>query len=245
MSEIATKVCRFCEKDVSGEARIKDKKGRYACQPCFERLKAKRAQTHQIPEPKANPYSAFAPDIDTDAISIETDAASAGVGQQPMRPCPSCKAMMGAADVFCVQCGTNVQTGGKLGKAKVKKAKPRKAKRQRNSDLGTVSLVGSLIFAAALCVCMLIGGAGGEISRPQVISTILFICYAAAIGLLTLGSAFKQDGFLHMLAVWFVPFYAFYWVYARAESAMLKLHFSLVLVLYIPYIVVLLGQGRI
>ncbi|XOV76257.1 MAG: hypothetical protein ACFHWZ_04770 [Phycisphaerales bacterium] len=50
MSEVATKVCRFCEKDVSGEARIKDKKGRYACQPCFERLKAKRADA---PDPRA------------------------------------------------------------------------------------------------------------------------------------------------------------------------------------------------
>ncbi|MCR9215779.1 MAG: hypothetical protein NXI14_01120 [bacterium] len=237
MSEVATKVCRFCEKDVSGEARIKDKKGRYACQPCFERLKAKRAQTHQIPEPKANPYSAFAPDIDTDAISIETDAASAGVGQQPMRPCPSCKAMMGAADVFCVQCGTNVQTGGKLGKAKVKKAKPR---RERPANLGaTIGTVVSLLIAGSIGVGLFIGSRPDSAPAVAGISIAAFLFYAGVVGIMTLVDAFRQGGFVKMLLVWFVPFYVLFWMYGQAESAMLKLNFTLTLVLYVPYFMAL------
>jgi hypothetical protein len=243
MSDVATKVCRFCAKDVSGEARIKDKKGRYACQPCFERLKEKREQTQQIPEPKANPYSAFDDGVDTEAIALDIDTSSMPSAQQPMKACPTCKAMLGASDVFCVQCGTNVQTGGKLGKAKVKKAKPRREK-HRNGDLGTISLVGSLVFASALGVCMLIGGSAGDPSPVQMISTVLFMCYSAATGLLTLGHAFKQDGVLQMFAVWLIPFYVLYWVYGRAESAMLKLHFTLVLLLYIPWFVAMSSIGR-
>ncbi len=242
MSQVTTKVCRFCQTDVSGKPRIKDKKGRYACQPCFEKLKARQEQAQRIPEPKSNPYSAFAPDIDTDAISLD---AGGGVAEARTMPCPSCKAVMGANDVFCVNCGTNVQTGGKLGTVKVKKAKARKVKLERPSsnDGGTVSAVFSIVFAIALAVGMLSGNRAGVPPIVLNLSLLLFIAYAGAIGISTLVAAFRQDGLVRMLLVWFVPFYGIYWLYARAESSLLKLNFTLVLLLYIPYLMTMFRLG--
>lgn len=230
----AQKICRFCRSDVAGKPRIKDKKGRYACQPCFERLKARQAGAQHIPEPRSNPYQAFTPEIDTEYISLET-VSEPPVHAQTKR-CPSCKVSMGASDVFCISCGTNVQTGGRAGNVKVKKAKVR---RERSNDSGTASAIFSIVFALAIGVGLSIGGNPGVPHITLSVSMLLFFAYAGATGILTLVAAYKQDGILRMLLVWFVPFYGLYWIYARAASALLKLNFTLVLVLYIPYFIAL------
>lgn len=241
MSQAVTKVCRFCETDVSGLPRIKDKKGRYACQPCFERLKEKRrAEATAAPAPSA----AFDPDVDTESIAIALEAPAAAA---PGRPCPSCKAMMGAGDVFCIHCGTNAQTGGRAGKVKVKKAKPSKAKKSRRGgnadDCGPASAAFSVLFVVAVGLGLLLSRPLGLPPVVLSLSLMLFIGYIGAIGILTLVAALRQDGFVQFLLVWFVPFYALYWVYGRAESSLLKLNFTLAILLYAGVLLGALALG--
>lgn len=238
MSETAVKRCRFCNTDVSGMARIKDKKGRYACQPCFERLKESRRIEQMRTEAKRSPQlAAFDPEIDTETLSIEVEHSVSTASQHP-RSCPTCKAGIGAQDVVCINCGTNVQSGGRAKKVRIKKARVGTA---RSGNSGQASLIASVVFAAVLGAGMMWGIYG----NPAVlgISLLLYFSYAGAVGILTVVAAFKEGGLLQMLLVWFLPFYSLYWVYGRAESGLLKLNFTLGLVLLIPYFMALSHLG--
>lgn len=224
MSQTVNKVCRFCRTDVSGKPRIKDKKGRYACQPCFERLKEKRGSEAQAPAIAA-PSAAFDPDIDTESIALALEEPTAAA--TPSRACPSCSAAIGANDVFCIHCGTNVQTGGKLGKVKVKKAKSRPDKSARSrgekgfktsrSDEGIVVFISLAIvvsFAIGIRPALEVDSEGGLLLA---LSLLALCIYSLTVQIALLVSAFREGGVGQFLLTLLVPFYMAYWAFFRAS----------------------------
>lgn len=221
MSEVATKVCRFCEKDVSGEARIKDKKGRYACQPCFERLKAKRASESAPSPPKQVAGSMFDEDIDTASIALALEA-SAPV---QTKACPSCDAAMGVGDVFCVNCGTNTQTGGRAGKVKLKKAKqhrskPARERRRASKEPASGEEAFVIVVSIAIVAATFFGSRASMDGGSALLLTssfLSFALFALVVGITLLVVSFRDGGVIHFLLVLLVPLYGLYWAMWRSS----------------------------
>ncbi|XHC25446.1 hypothetical protein ABWH91_14650 [Phycisphaerales bacterium ac7] len=108
------------------------------------------------------------------------------------------------------------------------------------ANLGaTIGTVVSLLIAGSIGVGLFIGSRPDSAPAVAGISIAAFLFYAGVVGIMTLVDAFRQGGFVKMLLVWFVPFYVLFWMYGQAESAMLKLNFTLTLVLYVPYFMAL------
>jgi len=122
----SAKVCVVCGEDCANRQRTKDNKGRYYCQPCYEKarhdvqkkvaapLKIPKAPARPIPDSTFNPFDEM----------LESTQRTSG------RTCGSCGNPIAEDAIICLGCGFNIETGSKLG---VKVEKP---KRERSINIG-------------------------------------------------------------------------------------------------------------
>lgn len=116
---IATKPCTVCGIDCAGRARVKDNKGRYFCEHCFEVTK----QTKQIQTSPPPPPPLLVPDVQADN-SFLLDIPSAPLAAPEVHRCPECGRPLPVSAKLCVGCGYDVASGKRLN---VKVAKARAA----------------------------------------------------------------------------------------------------------------------
>ena len=102
------KVCVLCGEDCSQRPRVKDRRGRYYCRPCYDKAKeavdARKALEETPPdpelraEPEPEPELEPVPDPEAWMVPLEGEAAPA-VG------CPACGRRMDKGAVICTNCG--------------------------------------------------------------------------------------------------------------------------------------------
>lgn len=100
-STAPAKVCTRCGQDCAGKPRVKDQRGRYTCQPCYDQLKAERT----APTPSPAPIAPSEPE-GFDVFALESSA------EEPKTsPCRNCGAPLAESAVLCVSCGFNKKLG--------------------------------------------------------------------------------------------------------------------------------------
>lgn len=147
------KLCAACAKDVASLPRTKDAQGRYFCQECAAKLKAKQPQqaTARPAAPKPVPVKAAAPS-DGDVLS-KMLADSPGV-----ELCPNCGGGMQSNSKICIRCGFNKETGRAM-RVQVEHAKKERGESKALAAAGALAAgPAALLFAA---IGSLIGGAIG------------------------------------------------------------------------------------
>ncbi len=117
--------CAVCGKDTARVQRTRDRKGRYFCQPCYDKLLAEaRARAGKAPreKPAAKPAAAAAgegasarrmADVFSELAKLERK--SNAVEDHP-RPCPSCGEHMEWGTVECKMCTYNVRARRRMQK---------------------------------------------------------------------------------------------------------------------------------
>jgi hypothetical protein len=174
---IAGKICVSCGEDVAGKPRTKDARGRYYCQPCYQKLAQKHARRESMPMPKAPP--AARPgllDLPDDVAAPDAHVLQDLIGDVPAAApmamvCPGCRLSIPSGSVLCTHCGYNLQTGTAIGQTHVQHAKPSGA--VWRGAIGGISLVlgacGAVLYGINLVRVLnsgaegtrLIGGIGG------------------------------------------------------------------------------------
>ncbi len=127
MTTPVQKICVVCGKDVAGLKRVKDRTGRYYCDPCHQNLLAKASQPAPIepddppmdfddldlaplPEPsKPLQPNLAAPPVAMSAQSVRSTLTAAGPGGG--LACPCCNKNLAAGAKICVTCGIKVPSG--------------------------------------------------------------------------------------------------------------------------------------
>jgi hypothetical protein len=190
-SASVAKVCAGCSKDVSKLPRTKDAKGRYLCQDCLAKLKAKGTDGKSGDAKPA--ATAKAPK----AAPVEVDVMSKLLADTPgVELCPNCGGGITVGSKICLRCGFNKETG-KAMKVQVELApkergEPSKAgqgfiaayRAMADTPLGWLfaaggSLIGGLIGAGAYSYIMTSSG------YEVYIVAVLIGMLAGAGGLLT------------------------------------------------------------
>jgi hypothetical protein len=144
----AGKICVSCGEDVAAKPRTKDAKGRYYCQPCYQKaIASKHAKRESAPMPKVGPplqrqaRDEFGLLIDDgeSAVTPPPIIRNGGTGysgsdpnvleslldiepahEAPSMICPSCRSKIAAGGFLCTVCGYNMQTQEQVGAIKVK-----------------------------------------------------------------------------------------------------------------------------
>jgi hypothetical protein len=115
---------------------VKDKKGRYLCQPCVERLKARKR--HAEPD---EPIPLAAGDGDVMASLL----GSSKVVSSP--PCSQCGAPMSAGAVVCVQCGYHHGAGAAI-TTQVARMGPAEGERAASAAAAAFSFPGAWVLGS-------------------------------------------------------------------------------------------------
>lgn len=222
MSQATTKVCRFCQADVSGKPRIKDTKGRYACQPCFEKVKAKKAAASAK---------------ESDAIGLEVESGMLELEAAPKQSdglfCPECARPVDRNSVLCVHCGYSPGEGKRLKTEVGKRAEIVDHSRGRISwenQLAALAPLGAVLSYIVFKV-------GGRLMRRTDIASHINWTLVGNIAILAVVACYPigcvwaatNDARRHHSSWWAVlvaicPPVTLVHIYARAENAVLKLH---------------------
>ena len=209
--------CRFCRQDVSGQKRIKDRKGRYACRPCFERLQAKRAVEAEVKPTATSP--GFDADVDTETIALETPP------PVQMKTCQGCDAAMAPSAVFCVNCGMNTQTGQRAGKLKLGKSKSHRSRaprerRRASSEPASGGEAAVILLSIAIVAGFFFGfrSAAGDGTGLLLLASFCALgLFSMVMSITLLFVSFRDGGVLQFLLVLLVPLYSLYWAFWRSS----------------------------
>ena len=186
---IATKSCTICGIDCTNRPRVKDQKGRYMCQECFDKAK-KTKQIQKSPPPAAGATSSKT--VDTSILNDNSflldmgssNAAGTGSG----KACPECGRVMSAHAVVCIGCGYNATTGKRLN---LKIEKPKKIKQAKAAGGGGPAIDLSSGPAVFLIVLALMGvGIGLGFVEPTAGMVITYVV-SFAVGVWVIVEAFK------------------------------------------------------
>lgn len=231
MNQSITKACRFCSQDVAGKPRIKDKKGRYACQPCFERLKAKRAkQTRALAKA---PKAGGEPELEIESGMIELEAAPKNADGLF---CPECARPVERTSVLCVHCGYSPGEGKRLRTEVGKRAEIVDHSRGRISWENQLAAIAPLAAGLFYCVMWVFKRLMRKTDLASHINWTLVgnIAILAVVACYPIGCvwAATNDARRHHSAWWSVlvaicPPVTLVHIYARAENAALKLHMAI------------------
>ena len=103
-SQPAGKVCALCATDVAAQPRVKDKQGRYFCQPCFDKVRQKRAaaKSASVTAPAAE-SAGFA--IDEPDLGSVREESTVPIGFRQQELCPQCEHPVTESARICVNCG--------------------------------------------------------------------------------------------------------------------------------------------
>lgn len=240
------KLCTACGVDVAGQPRVKNKRGDYFCEPCVERIKAKRAAFAKAGPGSAHPdvgptlehtgepdMYAPAPVPGEPVSTSNSPHSTAGddlLGQiiddavHSVSTCPNCGSGINAGSRICVQCGHNIGTGRSI-KTKVESV-PKEQKRndRRGIDISgplAVALNPTLLGSIAMVVFSVMALIGA--SNPAVFGAfvLMLTAYGFAVGVWTIVAAF-MDSFVNGLLCMFIWIYSLYWVYAESDSPYLQ-----------------------
>lgn len=228
-AQSGVKVCTACGQDCSGRPRTKDRHGRYFCQPCYDKAVARaRARAGGTPPAPAKPRPQVkaAPPAD-DLLSSLADVERTSAAVEVPQTCAACGASMPTRTITCTACGHNVRTGQR---AKVSAEQPAPARDRSGSGRGaglasylTNPLVIGLVQAVAV-VSLFLAAKSSDDSAAVCIPILAL--YSLGIGIWTLVCAFREGvgtGFLCLC----VPFYAFYFVYAKCKQPHLMASYAI------------------
>lgn len=225
----AGKLCIMCGVDCTGRPRTKDRQGRYFCQPCYQKALA-RARSKKVaspavavarsPEPRPRPRSAVADDLSALA-SLEGAAAAAEIGH----PCPRCGAEIPHRKTVCKACGhdTRPHTPTPITPKKAAAAAGPgaggggAAAMSLPNFLQSPKIVGLIQAGLLLGLFALAKSSAGLFPLYMLVACV----YGIGVGLWALVAAFRTSvgtGFLTLC----VPFYAFYFVYAKSGNPFLQ-----------------------
>lgn len=116
----ASKVCTKCGIDVAGKPRVKDPRGRYLCQPCFDAVSAVKTEARTpaaAPSPKPATAASVPADegifgmVDLDALKPVADAPK----PRELKVCAACGKARDKDSVVCVNCGFDERAGFQRG----------------------------------------------------------------------------------------------------------------------------------
>jgi len=219
--EGAAKVCVVCGCDCNGIPRTKDKRGRYFCQPCYQRAialaKARRLQAAAAAREADLPsvmedYTQPAP-VDSglgDLMGLEH-----GTPIETKRTCAACGAVLPHGQLRC-SCGGPKPLAAKPAATKAGSAGV------SMPGLPTGLLANPWIIALGITVVLgamfLIGR-----SNPQVMTLYVGIAtlFCLAIGIWTLVCAFQTSAGTGVLCLCLPP-YTLYFVYGKSGSRTLQ-----------------------
>lgn len=232
MSQAATKVCRFCETDVSGLPRIKDKKGRYACEPCFERLKQKQAAQRSV-SAVAAPKDAPGSDLEIESGMIELEAT-------PQRAeglfCPECAMPVERTSVLCVHCGYSPGEGKRLRTEVGKRAEIIDHSRGRISWENQLAAIAPLAAGLFYCFMWVFSrlmrrtDLASHINWTLVVNIVILTviaCYPIACLWAAINDSRRHHSAWWTVLVAICPPATMVHIYGRAENAALKLHMGI------------------
>jgi hypothetical protein len=172
-SDSSGKICVACGTDCAGRPRVKDPRGRYYCEPCYD----KRRSSQQVSAAGASPGLALEPEP-----SILDELLGAQAGAEPGGSCPNCGQELPGGAVLCVNCGFNLRDGSAVPQIVQTQA----TSRARSGDSAWPIVVGviSIVLAAGGILNFgfsFIDGLSGNIGRsigsmvPMVIAIWLLI----------------------------------------------------------------------
>jgi hypothetical protein len=229
------KICVACGQDCANKPRIKDARGRYFCQPCFQKLEQKQkaaaappaamavATAPKAPAARPAPRAPAAPGADL--LDDLAKLAAAAPAAEVERTCPACSAPLAPNAVFCTGCGYNLQTGQRVGTQALKATKTHKPRSSSSVNVSGIFanplVLGGVVMGIVL-VLFLIARSGNELSFVYLGPVGIF---SFVVGILVLISAFKESVLTGILCLC-VPFYALYFVLAKLESTHLKVAFG-------------------
>ena len=231
MSEVAAKTCRFCRQDVSSKPRIKDRKGRYSCRPCFERLNAKRSADRSPATPQ--PASEEPLSLEIESGMIDAGAASP---RSDALYCPECAMPVERTSVLCVHCGFSPGAGTRLQTEVGKRAE---LVDHTRGPISWENQVAALVPVGAVFVYLVFPIIGRLLRRTDLASHINWtlvgnVAVLAIVSCYPIGCiwAATNDARRHHSSIWAVsvailPPVTLVHIYARAESATLKIHMAL------------------
>lgn len=113
MAEASAKTCTKCGVDVAGKPRVKDPQGRYLCQPCFDAVKAAKAERPRASPAPADPIAeeGIFGMVNLDALQpVDT-----GPKPRELKVCPACGKARDKDSVVCVNCGFDDRAGFQRG----------------------------------------------------------------------------------------------------------------------------------
>ncbi len=228
--KIATKICIVCGEDCAQRERVKDRQGRYICQACYEKAKAKRAasprRAKEAASPKKTDQPASGHSFDMDALTeLARQESSAPALEDQTTVCSNCRASLERGAFLCMACGynsrihqvVNLSAVRGLSRAKMKRATQGGTSMEMPEFLSAPWIAGlapMLVLGALFAVAM-----GSSSVVPLFAGvTMLFVC---VVNLIVLVQAFRES-VLTGLLTFFVPFYVIYFVYAVNDNAHLK-----------------------
>lgn len=155
------KICVICGQDCAGRPRVRDPKGHYYCQDCYEKAKRRQeeARAASSPEPVAAPPPPEPPEPDLDddfagglALLDEVASEVQASAPPPISACPGCGYALAPGAAICTACGYNLQTGRTLQATAVTAAPPVGA-----------AVAGGAVWPSVVGLISVIFGGGGLI----------------------------------------------------------------------------------
>jgi hypothetical protein len=194
------KTCVVCGQDCTDRPRVKDNRGRYFCQPCFQKLEQKQkaaappqavAVAAAAKAPAAKPAARSAPAGGPDLLSDLATMAAAAPAAEIERNCPACSKPLAPNAIFCTNCGYNIQTGQRVSVQAMKATKVRKTGSSSAAISGVFA--NPLALGGILCVVFLVlflvARGNSQMAGFYLVASVLF---GIGIGLWGLIAAFQQ-----------------------------------------------------
>ncbi len=242
------KICTLCHQDCSDRPRIKDPKGRYYCRECYENAKQqKRSETPaptRAPAPPRAPAPLAAPLDDGDdlglLVNLAAEAATAPREEQPSSHCPSCNKAMPPQATMCVECGYNRSVGQHVTPAVVQGAVAAAPARggRTGGGIGVPEALTQpwILFVAPVAVFGILFLLGRSNDAILGVYAILVILFCVAVGLWALVAAFRESVGTGLLTM-FLPFYVFYFVFAKNDDPYLKSAYGAAMLSYVTIMI--------
>lgn len=217
------KICRLCNLSCEGRPRVKDSRGRYYCQSCYQEQRRRRAE-RQRRESRA---TSEATSLDARPMSVNADA-FADLHVESKRRCDGCRAFIGASDVVCIHCGFNRDTGQHLDTLVASDSSSNERAESEDSEPAWYAprslLSNGWIVYAGIQVPFLVMFFNAYADGPRAVAGLwpILLGFDAFVWLgVLVAAAMSSVGWA--LACMFVPFVSLWWVYMESESGLLKI----------------------
>lgn len=235
-----SKVCVVCQEDCAGRPRVKDKQGRYFCEPCYEearrRMQEKQAvSTKSMETPELAGETCDETAIDEPVVDEFNDdppmlndlvdqlaPTMPQTKETPRTQCELCGELIPVDAVLCTSCGYNRKTGEKIA------VKKQRARSDWAADSGF--FITPVVAGIGLMVVFALLFFAGRTADPAAL-TLFALTGVLGLGvwIVVLIGAF-QTSIGQGLLTFFVPLYIVWFVYGVQHSSYIKWLFGAILV---------------